>query len=256
MSVCRTLGVGALLLTGVPAWAETDGAPPSAPSAAGDAASMPTEGSAPSRPDAGAPMGDGASAVPEVQNPDNPIDRLDPTAPLDDATRLRIFRQTEKRLAEIDRRERELALREQRAKKDLADLELRMKSLRMVQSELSGMIAAKDADAEKAKAAAADKKKTEAEKQKVLDDAEAVERKAAVERLSRVFEKMKPGEIAKVVPEMDEALVVEVLGKLKDKTTAKVLGTIEPEKAARLSEKLARLKKKQAEEAEEAEGRN
>ena len=62
---------------------------------------------------------------------------------------------------------------------------------------------------------------------------------------SDLFEKMKPAEISKVVPQMDEDLVVEVLTRLKDKQTAKVLGTVEPALAARLAEKIARLKKKQ-----------
>ena len=123
----------------------------------------------------------------------------------------------------------------------------------MVQTELSSTLKARDEAAEKAKKEAEDKKKVDAEKAKVDEGEEAGRRKEAVERLSRVFEKMKPAEIAKVAPEMDEDLVIEVLGKLKDKTTAKVLGSIDPAKAARLSEKLARLKKKQAMEAGETE---
>ena len=219
-------------------------------------ASAPASG-APSAPDSdaevdAAPEPD-AEPAPEPENPENPEDRLDPTAPLDDPTRLRIFKQTEKRLAEVARREKEVALREKRLKKSQLDLELRIKALRMVQTELSSTLKVRDEAAEKAKKEAEDKKKVDAEKAKVDDGEEAGRRKEAVERLSRVFEKMKPAEIAKVAPEMDEDLVIEVLGKLKDKTTAKVLGSIDPAKAARLSEKLARLKKKQAMEAGESE---
>ena len=82
-------------------------------------------------------------------------------------------------------------------------------------------------------------------KQAVEDEKEVEKRKDAVDKLSRVFDKMKAKETAKVVPEMDEDLVVEVLNRLKEKQAAKILAEVEPALAARLSEKIARLRKKQ-----------
>jgi flagellar motility protein MotE (MotC chaperone) len=100
---------------------------------------------------------------------------------------------------------------------------------------------------EAAKRAAEEARKDEAK--------ELALRKEAIEKLSSVFEKMKPSEIAKVVPEMDEELTVEVLMRLKEKTTAKVLGTVKPDLAARISENMARLKKKREAEAKAAKDR-
>jgi flagellar motility protein MotE (MotC chaperone) len=188
------------------------------------------------------------------ETPGGGVDRLDPSAPLDEATRLRIFRQAQKRMEAITRAQEELAHREARLLAAQAELDRRYKTLRTIQEEMSKSQAGRSKARDDEKRAADDAAKRAAEDAKKDEAKELALRKEAIEKLSSVFEKMKPSEIAKVVPEMDEDLVVEVLTRLKEKTTAKVLGTVKPDLAARLSENMARLKKKREEEAKGGKG--
>lgn len=183
--------------------------------------------------------------------PGNGVDRLDPTAPLEETTKIRIFRQAEKRLEAIKRAQEELRRREVRVLKEQSELARRYKSLRVIEDELSKGQAVREKARASENIVSIDEQKRLAEKAKTEAEKEAEQRAEARERLSAVFEKMKPSEIAKVVPEMDEELVVEILNRLKEKTTARVLGAVPPPLAARLSEKIARLKKKQQAESPE-----
>lgn len=260
-----TLGVGLLALAlAAPAGAQPKDEPeaPATGSTPGSAATEGAGGAAARAAKAPVAASEPAASQPpekptplvveEAEIPGNGVDRLDPTAPLEETNKIRIFRQAEKRMDAIKRAQEELRHREARVAKAMADLDRRYKSLRAIQDEMSKGQATRDKAREAEQKVAEEQKKAAAEQAKVEGDQEAEKRKEATERLSAVFEKMKPSEIAKVVPEMDEELVVEILDRLKEKTTAKVLGTVPPPLAARLSEKIARLKKKQQAEARES----
>ena len=229
-----------VFLCGLVAAGEAAAAPPAEPDAP-QAASAPSE--APSAPSAGprtgpAPVADaGAVATPTI------VDRLDPKAPLDDATRLRLFQQADQRMAAVRRAEAELTAREARLAQSMRDLERRYQALRTLQDELSKTLVIREKAKDERKQVDEVALKAKAEVDRTEETLEAERRREAIERLSSVFEKMKPAEIAKVVPEMDEGLVVEVLQRLKEKTTARILGALPPPTAARLAEKLARLRK-------------
>ena len=159
-------------------------------------------------------------------------DVLDPSIPLDDATAMRVFEQAQHRREEIVRLEKALDRRHARLAKIQKDLESRYRALRMVQEELK--TAAQKPPVE-------DQPPTENEAR--LDKKRAEERRANVRRLAKVFNKMKPAEAGRVVPEMNERLVVAVLMQLKDRQAAKILGQIRPALAARISEKMAEVRK-------------
>ena len=200
--------------------------------------------------DVGPPDAEPKAVVPAGSEPLAPVDwpsmdRLDPTLPLDEGTRLRIFKQAEQRVTEANRAREESRLREQRVLRQSEDLELRFKALRALQTEFTSALAVEEEKRTKAEKAAAEVREVVTSKQAVEDEKEVEKRKDAVDKLSRVFDKMKAKETAKVVPEMDEDLVVEVLNRLKEKQAAKILAEVEPALAARLSEKIARLRKKQ-----------
>ena len=205
--------------------------------------------------DVGPPDAEPKAVVPAGSEPLAPVDwpsidwpsmdRFDPTLPLDEGTRLRIFKQAERRVTEASRAREESRLREQRVLRQSEDLELRFKALRALQTEFTSALAAEEEKRTKAEKAAAEVRQVVASTQAVEDEKEVEKRKEAVDKLSRVFDKMKAKETAKVVPEMDEDLVVEVLNRLKEKQAAKILAEVEPALAARLSEKIARLRKKQ-----------
>jgi flagellar motility protein MotE (MotC chaperone) len=234
-----------------PVGGTAEGAPAS--KGAGGAEAGGAEGAPASEAPAGIPKAKPAAPVEETDEiPGGGVDRLDPSAPLDEATRLRIFRQAQKRMEAITRAQEELTHREARLLAAQAELDRRYKTLRTIQEEMSKAQAGRTKAREDDKRAADDAAKKAAEDAKKDEAKELALRKEAIEKLSSVFEKMKPSEIAKVVPEMDEDLVVEVLTRLKEKTTAKVLGTVKPDLAARLSENMARLKKKREQEAKGA----
>jgi len=257
-----TLGVGALPTSAaaqpkdepeLPVGGTAEGAPASM--GAGGTENTGTEGLPSSAASGSIPMATPAAPVSEADvTPGGGVDRLDPSAPLEDGARLRIFRQAQKRMEAITRAQDELAHREARLLATQAELDRRYKALRTIQEEMAKAQAGRSKARDDEKRAADDAAKRAAEDAKKDDAKELALRKEAIDKLSSVFEKMKPSEIAKVVPEMDEELVVEVLTRLKEKTTAKVLGTVKPDLAARLSETMARLKKKREEEAKGSKG--
>jgi flagellar motility protein MotE (MotC chaperone) len=265
-----TLAVGALTvltLTGGAAVAQPADEPEAPAGGSPAAPSAPKSGAEAAGGGEAAPAGEGAGggSVP-VAKPGPPVeeaddvpgagvDRLDPTAPLDEATKLRIFRQAQKRMEAITRAQEELAHREARLLSAQAELDRRYKSLRTIQEEMSKAQAGRSKARDDDQRAADEAAKRAAEEARKDEAKELALRKEAIEKLSSVFEKMKPSEIAKVVPEMDEELTVEVLMRLKEKTTAKVLGTVKPDLAARISENMARLKKKREAEAKAAKDR-
>lgn len=158
------------------------------------------------------------------------VDGLDPERALGRGTHLRIFKQAQKRREEIQRLEKQLIRRTQRLNEVKLDVQGRFKALRMLQEELVAL-----ADEDEADRGGADAERRRAE--------EEVVRKKRVRKLAAEFNKMKADEAAKVIEEMDEDLSIDILLLLKDRQAAKILGKLEPKLAAKLSEKIAQLKK-------------
>jgi len=159
------------------------------------------------------------------------VDRLDPEMPLGAKVRVRIFKETAERKKEIKRREGELERELARLRELKADVRARYQTLRLLQGDL--------------RAAQIQERTPQAVAQEAARKAdEEKKRTANTRRLSKVFEKMKAAEAAQVVPQMDEDLVVQVLLRVKERQAAKIMGALKPELAARLSEKMALLKKK------------
>ncbi len=205
------------LLVGV-AYAQP--APP--PAAGGEKAAKPTT--------AGSSASDGA------RKPRGPlalddVDALDPERPLGRGTHLRIFKQAQKRRREILRLEKQIARRTQRLNAVKLDVQARFKALRMLQEEL---VALANEDDEDRGDADAEKRRQE----------EQAQRKKRVRKLAAEFNKMKAEEASKVMEQMDQDLSIDILLLLKDRQAAKILGKLDPKLAAKLSEKMAQLKKK------------
>lgn len=182
--------------------------------------------------------GEKASALEELlaPAPATSIDDLDSRNPLDQAQVLRFFRQARARERALARQQAEATRRIERMKKMRADLEARYAALRVVQSELADRL-----EAEKKRRAEADERKAEEDARRSKPP-EGPEREANIERLSAVFNKMKPAKAGKVVARMDKPLVVEVLMRLKDRQAAKILAEVEPSTAAKLSQLMAKRK--------------
>jgi flagellar motility protein MotE (MotC chaperone) len=149
------------------------------------------------------------------------VDSLDEKVPLEVGIQLRIFRQARQRRSEIDRMEGELERRSARLKSLIDEVELRYKTLRMVQDELSaGLAEAQEPAGEEAEQTDIDAKKERLEK---------------VGRLAKVFDKMKAEDAAKMIPSMELPLVVSVIERIKPKQSAKILSKIDPQKAAEIT---------------------
>lgn len=159
---------------------------------------------------------------------DSTLDALDSDAPVDLADRLRIFKQARVREQEIKRLEASMARSRERLDGAKTDIEARYKALRLLQEELSALVD-EDAAVPPDQAAAAEDRREQVTEEKV-------------KRLSKVFDKMKPAEAAKVIEQMDEMLVEKVLARLKARQAAKILGSVTPDLAARLSERMAKVR--------------
>lgn len=201
------------------------------PSAAGAQKPTPTEGiSIPQVAPLPSQGGVGPGAVPSAPQPvEGELDQLDPEGNIDMPTQVRIFRQARQRMAEAERQEAQLARQMQRLAALQQDVESRYKALRMLQEELEARLAREE------EAAPEERQKAE--------EAQAAERITKIRKLSQVFEKMKPDEAANLVKAMDEALAVEVLLLVKNRQAAKILGSVDPERAARITERMAQVKR-------------
>jgi flagellar motility protein MotE (MotC chaperone) len=149
------------------------------------------------------------------------VDALDDQVPLEVGVQLRIFRQARKRKNEIERLEGELDRRSTRLKALIGDVELRYKTLRLVQDEL---------------AASAKEASEEAEESPDQTDTQIDQVRAEkVAKLAKVFDKMKAEDAAKMIPAMELPLVVSVIERIKPKQSAKILSKIDPQKAAEIT---------------------
>lgn len=165
--------------------------------------------------------------------PEDGSDYFDWSA-VDEESRIRIFRDMQRRRMEGRRLEERIGRSAERLSKVQTDLHARYKALRVVQEEMAAEIERQRKAAEEAL--------PEDEKRR-LEMAAKEERDAKVKRLAKVFDKMKAADAAKVVPEMSESLAVDVLSLVKDRQAGKILGQLEPRLAARISEKMAAVKK-------------
>jgi len=158
------------------------------------------------------------------------VDQLDEDQPLEVGAQLRIFRQARKRRSEIERMEGMLDRRARRLDEIQLEIESRYKTLRMIQEEIAA--SANDASAVPVEdAIEAEEKVREARQDKV-------------KKLSKVVDKMKAADAAKMLGVMDESLVVDVMLLVKSKSAARILGEMDPKQAARIGEKMARIKKR------------
>jgi flagellar motility protein MotE (MotC chaperone) len=153
---------------------------------------------------------------------------------VDEESRIRIFRDMQRRRMEGRRLEERIGRSAERLSKVQSDLHARYKALRVVQEEMAAEIERQRKSAEEA---------VPEDEQRRLEVAAKEEREAKVKRLAKVFDKMKAADAAKVVPEMSESLAVDVLSLVKDRQAGKILGQLEPRLAARISEKMAAVKK-------------
>lgn len=156
------------------------------------------------------------------------VDDLDEDRPLELGAQLRIFRQARRRKAEIERMEAQLDRRARRIKAIEDEIESRYKTLRLLQEELAA------ANAEHAGIPQASIEARAAE--------EAAAREDKVRRLSKVVDKMKADDAARMLGVMDEALVVDVMLQLKSKQAGRILGEMDPTQAARIGERMARIR--------------
>jgi len=68
--------------------------------------------------------------------------------------------------------------------------------------------------------------------------------KVRVAKLTKIFETMKPKNVAKIIENLPDLLVISVFLRLKDETIGKIMKYLPPKKAATLSEKLTQWRKK------------
>ena len=171
----------------------------------------------------------GQDKAPESQR--TLVDALDEKVPLELGVQLRIFRQARQRRSEIERMEGELDRRSARLKKLIDDVQVRYKTLRMIQDELV--------------VTAFENQESQRKEQPEVDDAQAQKKKEEkVAKLAKVFDKMKAEDAAKMIPSMKLELVVAVIERVKPKQSAKILSKIDPEKAAKITGLLTGIESK------------
>ena len=165
------------------------------------------------------------------ESPRTLVDALDEKVPLELGVQLRIFRQARQRRSEIERMEGELDRRSARLKKLIDDVQVRYKTLRMIQDELV--------------VTAFENQESQRKEQPEEDDAQAQKKKdEKVAKLAKVFDKMKAEDAAKMIPSMELELVVAVIERVKPKQSAKILSKIDPEKAAKITGLLTGIESK------------
>lgn len=109
-------------------------------------------------------------------------------------------------------------------------------------------VAAREAAVQEAQAALdakakelADREKALAEKEKAVAQlqAELENRKEVVDKLARLYNLMKPVEVAAVAERLDDELLVSILGRMEEQQAAKVLAAMPPATSARLTRMIA-----------------
>ncbi len=137
------------------------------------------------------------------------------TRPLDD---LMIWGEMENRRRELAAKEEELKKKEQELLVLKKDIEDKLAKLSQLQTELQQQV----------------QKKVETQK-KVKDE--------RLRHVVGVYSAMKPSKAASLIERLDDAVALEILSAMKSKDVGSILGFVETEKAARLSQRLAKEEK-------------
>ncbi len=123
---------------------------------------------------------------------------------------VRVLQNLSARRAELEQREVELDTREKLLAAAEGKMDSRVAELKTLKTQIEGMLGQ-------------------------VDD----KRKAQIDGLVRIYQKMKPADAARIFEKMDEDLVVEVAGGMKDQAAASILAAMSPDQARRLTQRLA-----------------
>lgn len=117
------------------------------------------------------------------------------------------FAKLRERKKELDNKESELKKYEEELVKQRAELDKKIAELEDIRRNISSIL----------------KDRVEVDNEKV-------------EKLVKIYSKMKPQKAAEAIGKIDQSLAVEILGRLSEKSAAEILNLLEPEKSKTLSE--------------------
>ena len=125
---------------------------------------------------------------------------------------LKSLQERQARLEALKKREQELDTREEGLRAIQKQIEEKLVTLRMLRKEIAELLEEKDAFEEN-----------------------------RYKHLVRVYEGMKPSEAASLVERLQEHTAIQILTRMKSKKVSQILEAIEPDRAAKLSERLATI---------------
>jgi flagellar motility protein MotE (MotC chaperone) len=132
------------------------------------------------------------------------------------ASDIPLLQSLQERQARLDEREKQLAAQEEALRALQRQLEEKLATLGILRKEIGELIEAKEAFEEK-----------------------------RFEHLVKVYEGMKPEEVASLIQRLNEDTAVKLFYQMKKKKVSQVLGFLHPDLAVRLSERLAALEQKE-----------
>ena len=132
------------------------------------------------------------------------------------ASDIPLLQSLQERQARLDEREKQLTAQEETLRALQQQLEEKLTTLAMLRKEVGELVEAKEAFEEK-----------------------------RFEHLVKVYEGMKPEEVASLIQRLNEDTAVKLFYQMKKKKVSQILGFLSPELAVRLSERLAVLEQKE-----------
>jgi flagellar motility protein MotE (MotC chaperone) len=123
---------------------------------------------------------------------------------------VRVLQNLSARRSELEQREVELDTREKLLDAAEGKLDARVAELKTLKSQIDGLLGQVDG-----------------------------KRKAEIDSLVRIYQKMKPKDAARILETLDEDLAVQVTAGMKDQAAALILAAMSPERARRLTTRLA-----------------
>jgi len=132
------------------------------------------------------------------------------------ASDIPLLQSLQERQARLEEREQQLAAQEEALRALQRQLEEKLATLATLRKEIGELIEAKEAFEEK-----------------------------RFEHLVKVYEGMKPEEVASLIQRLNEDTAVKLFYQMKKKKVSQVLGFLHPDLAVRLSERLAALEQKE-----------
>jgi flagellar motility protein MotE (MotC chaperone) len=156
-----------------------------------------------------ATAGENLPAQPEGQTRTDPILTLS-------VSDIPLLQSLQERQARLEEREKQLAAQEESLRALQQQLEEKLATLAMLRKEIGDLVEAKEAFEEK-----------------------------RFEHLVKVYEGMKPEEVASLIQRLNEDTAVKLFYQMKKKKVSQVLGFLSPELAVRLSERLAAMEQKE-----------